>query len=58
LVMPQIEAGNVLYKSLTYLAGADVASMVVGAKIPIILSSRADKSSDKYHSIVLALSTL
>ncbi|TDM13309.1 bifunctional enoyl-CoA hydratase/phosphate acetyltransferase [Macrococcus lamae] len=58
LIMPQIEAGNVLYKSLTYLAGAEVASMVVGAKVPIILSSRADKFSDKYNSIVLALSTL
>ncbi|KAA1040137.1 bifunctional enoyl-CoA hydratase/phosphate acetyltransferase [Macrococcus equipercicus] len=58
LVMPQIESGNVLYKSLTYLAGADVASMVVGAKVPVILSSRADKFSDKYNSIVLALSTL
>lgn len=42
LVVPDLEAGNMLAKNLIFLAGADAAGIVVGAKVPIILTSRAD----------------
>jgi len=42
LVVPDIEAGNMLAKSLTFMAGADCAGIVLGARVPIILTSRAD----------------
>ena len=54
-IVPQIESGNILYKSLVYLANADVASVIVGAKVPVILTSRSDSSKDKFHSICCAL---
>src|SRR5258707_5865846 len=41
LVVPDLEAGNMLAKSLSFLAGADAAAMVLGARVPIILTSRA-----------------
>src|SRR5258705_12628538 len=41
LVVPDLEAGNMLAKSLTFLAGADAAGIVLGARVPIILTSRA-----------------
>lgn len=55
LLAPDIEAGNILYKALTLLSGAKAAGIVVGAKAPIILSSRADSAETKLHSIALAL---
>ncbi len=42
LVVPDLEAGNMLAKSLSFLAGADAAGIVLGARVPIILTSRAD----------------
>ncbi|MBV1759300.1 MAG: phosphate butyryltransferase [Dethiosulfatibacter sp.] len=54
LLMPQIEAGNVLYKSLTFLANADSAGLVLGARAPIVLTSRADTDVAKLNSIALA----
>ena len=42
LVVPDLEAGNMLAKSLSFLAGADSAGIVLGARVPIILTSRAD----------------
>ena len=42
LIAPDLEAGNVLAKLLTFLAGADAAGLVLGARVPIILTSRAD----------------
>ena len=42
LVVPDLEAGNMLAKALTFLAGADCAGIVLGARVPIILTSRAD----------------
>ena len=42
LVVPDLAAGNMLAKSLSFLAGADAAGIVLGAKVPIILTSRAD----------------
>lgn len=54
LLMPQIETGNVFYKSLMFLSNAKSASIVVGATCPIVLTSRADKIETKYASIALA----
>ena len=55
LVMPYIEAGNVLYKALTYFAGAPLAGIVIGAAAPVILTSRADSPETKLNSIALAV---
>jgi phosphate butyryltransferase len=54
LLMPDIEVGNVLYKSLVFFAHAKVASIVLGASAPIVLSSRSDSDESKYYSILLA----
>lgn len=54
LLMPDIEVGNVLYKSLVFFARAKVASMIVGATAPIVLTSRSDSEQAKFDSIVLA----
>lgn len=56
LLVPYIEVGNVLYKSLAFLAGADNAGILVGAAAPIVLTSRADSEEAKLNSIALALS--
>lgn len=55
LLMPYIEAGNVLYKSLTYFAKSKNAGIILGAKAPIVLTSRADSEETKLYSIVLAV---
>lgn len=57
LIAPGIEAGNILYKSLVYSAGASVASIIMGASVPIVLTSRADSAEDRYNSINLAMKT-
>jgi len=54
LLMPDIEVGNVLYKSLVFFAEAKVASMILGASAPIVLTSRSDSEQAKYNSILLA----
>ncbi|HKK63925.1 MAG TPA: bifunctional enoyl-CoA hydratase/phosphate acetyltransferase [Bacteroidales bacterium] len=54
LLMPDIEVGNVLYKSLVFFAKAKVASMIVGASAPIVLTSRSDSEQSKFDSILLA----
>ncbi|MCG0275859.1 MAG: bifunctional enoyl-CoA hydratase/phosphate acetyltransferase [Thermosediminibacteraceae bacterium] len=54
ILVPNIETGNALGKSLTFLAGGNMAGIVVGAKAPIVLSSRADSPVSKLMSIVLA----
>jgi len=54
LLAPDIEAGNVLYKALTFLANAKSAGLIVGTKRPIVLTSRADNEEAKLNSIVLA----
>lgn len=54
LLMPDIEVGNVLYKSLVFFAKAKVASMILGAFAPIVLTSRSDSEQAKYDSILLA----
>ena len=55
LVCPDIEAGNILYKSLSFLGGAKSGGVVVGAKRPIVLTSRADSSESKLISIALGV---
>ncbi len=54
LVTPDIQAGNILYKALTQLAGATVAAMVIGTSAPVVLTSRTDTDDAKFYSIVLA----
>jgi phosphate butyryltransferase len=54
LLMPDIEVGNVLYKSLVFFAKAKVASIILGAMVPIVLTSRSDSEQAKYDSILLA----
>ena len=54
LLMPDIEVGNVLYKSMVFFARAKVASMIVGASAPIVLTSRSDSEQAKFDSILLA----
>jgi phosphate butyryltransferase len=53
LIMPQIESGNVFYKSLMFLGNAQSASVIAGAKKPIVLTSRADSTLSKFNSIAL-----
>ena len=55
LVVPNIEAGNILYKSLMYFAHAKVGAIIQGAKAPIVLTSRADSAESKLYSLALAI---
>lgn len=55
LLCPTIEAGNVLYKALNFLGNARSAGIIVGAKAPIILTSRADSDDSKLNSIALGV---
>jgi phosphate acetyltransferase len=54
LVVPDLEAGNMLAKSLSFLAGADAAGIVLGARVPIILTSRADSVVTRLASCAVA----
>ena len=55
LLMPTIEAGNVLYKSLAFLSNSKNAGILLGAAAPIVLTSRADTDEAKLNSIALAV---
>jgi phosphate acetyltransferase len=55
LVVPDLEAGNMLAKSLSFLAGADAAGIVLGARVPIILTSRADSLLTRLASCAVAV---
>jgi len=55
LVVPDLEAGNMLAKSLSFLADADAAGIVLGARVPVILTSRADNEVARLASCALAL---
>ncbi|MBU9714693.1 bifunctional enoyl-CoA hydratase/phosphate acetyltransferase [Evansella tamaricis] len=57
LLVPTIEVGNTLYKSLTYFGGAIVGGMIVGAKAPVILTSRSDSVDSKLFSMAMAVSS-
>ena len=54
LVVPDLEAGNMLAKNLSFLAGADAAGIVLGARVPIILTSRADNVRTRMASCAVA----
>ena len=51
--VPDIESGNILYKAITVIAGLNLIGIVVGSKIPLIVTSRSDPDKTKYYSIVL-----
>jgi phosphate acetyltransferase len=53
LLVPDLEAGNMLAKQLQYLAGADAAGIVLGARVPIVLTSRADSVRTRMASIAV-----
>ncbi len=55
LLMPNIESGNVLYKSLTYAAYAKTGGVLLGAKAPVVVTSRADSFESKVNSIAMAV---
>src|SRR5512132_3486180 len=55
LVVPNLEAGNMLAKQLTFMAGAEAAGIVIGARVPIILTSRADSVHARLASAALAV---
>lgn len=54
LIMPNIEAGNIFYKTLSYFSDSKLAGILVGGDIPIVITSRADSEENKFLSIVLA----
>lgn len=55
LLVPTIEVGNVLYKSMVYFANAKVGAVIAGAKAPIVLTSRSDSAESKLNSLALAI---
>lgn len=55
LIVPNVEAGNIVAKGLLYFAHARMAGLVVGAKVPIIISSRADSAETRYLSLAMAV---
>ena len=55
LIVPDLEAGNMLAKSLSFMAGADAAGIVLGARVPIILTSRADSELTRLASCAVAV---
>ncbi len=54
ILVPDIEAGNMFYKALSFLGGATVAAVIMGATVPIVLTSRSDSEESKMLSIALA----
>ena len=55
LLVPDLQVGNILYKALIYMAGAECAGVILGAQVPIILTSRADSVFSRVASTALAL---
>ncbi len=55
LIVPNIEAGNMVYKNLAFMADAQVAGLVVGARVPVILTSRADTAAARRFSAAAAV---
>ena len=54
LIVPNVEAGNIVAKGLQYFAGARMAGLVVGARVPIAISSRADSAETRYLTLAMA----
>jgi phosphate butyryltransferase len=55
IVVPEIETGNAVYKTIRYIAGRDLASVVVGAAGPVVVASRSDSHNTKLYSIALGV---
>jgi phosphate acetyltransferase/phosphate butyryltransferase len=55
LLVPDLGAGNILYKSLVYMAGAECAGVILGTAVPIILTSRSDSVFSRVASTALAM---
>lgn len=55
LLVPNLEAGNMLYKQLVYMAGAECAGLVLGMRVPIVLTSRSDSVTSRIASCALAV---
>jgi phosphate acetyltransferase/phosphate butyryltransferase len=55
LLMPDLNAGNMLYKSFIYIGGGECAGLVLGAKVPVVLTSRADSALARLASVALAV---
>jgi len=55
LLVPDIEAGNMIYKELTWLAGASMAGLVLGTRVPVLLTSRADSAEARINSCAVAV---
>ncbi|WP_315130961.1 bifunctional enoyl-CoA hydratase/phosphate acetyltransferase [Achromobacter marplatensis] len=55
LLVPDIEAGNMLYKELTWLAGAGTAGLVLGTRVPVLLTSRSDAMQARVNSCAVAV---
>lgn len=55
LIVPNIEAGNMVYKNLAFMADAQIAGLVVGARVPVILTSRADTAAARLFSAAAAV---
>jgi phosphotransacetylase len=55
LVVPDLESGNMLVKQLQYLCGAQLAGIVLGARVPVILTSRADPTEARLTSCAVAV---
>lgn len=58
LVLPDLEAGNILYKALTFLVESKTAGILCGTQCPVILPSRGDSAEVKFNSILFALGSL
>ncbi len=55
LIFPNLDGGNIFYKTSVFLAGGKSAGLIMGAKVPIVLTSRADSAEAKLNSILLAV---
>ncbi|RZL88558.1 MAG: bifunctional enoyl-CoA hydratase/phosphate acetyltransferase [Variovorax sp.] len=55
LLVPDLNAGNMLYKSFTYIGGGECAGLVLGARVPIVLTSRSDSLPSRIASVALAV---
>ena len=55
LLVPDLNAGNMLYKSFVYVGGGDCAGLVLGARVPVVLTSRADSLAARLASVALAV---
>jgi phosphate acetyltransferase/phosphate butyryltransferase len=55
LLVPDLNAGNMLYKSFVYIGGGDCAGLVLGTKVPVVLTSRADSAVARIASVALSV---